>query len=84
VQEEIEALIDKRGEKDPDFKGTVELVKDFLPLYCPENEPVVSIIGTSTATEYSSLTFQSRQELEIEVRDRAFSETLEIERKIPG
>ena len=44
VQEEIEALIDKRGEKDPDFKGTVELVKDFLPLYCPENEPVVSII----------------------------------------
>ena len=44
VQKEIEALIDKRGKKDPDFKATVELVKDFPPLYCPEDEHIVEII----------------------------------------
>lgn len=44
VQKEIEALIDKRGDKDPDFKGMVELVKDFPPLYCPEDEHIVTII----------------------------------------
>ena len=44
VQKEIEALMGKRGEKDPDFKGMVELVKDFPPLYCPEDEHIVSII----------------------------------------
>ena len=44
MQKEIEVLIDKHGEKDPDFKGMVELVKDFPPLYCPEDEHIVSII----------------------------------------
>ena len=50
VKKEIEALIDKRGEKDPDFKGMVELVKDFPPLYCPEDERIVSIIQEARET----------------------------------
>ena len=50
VQKEIEALIDKRGEVDPDFKGTVELVKDFPPLYCPEDEHIVSNIQEARET----------------------------------
>jgi len=50
VQREIEALIDKQGEKDPDFKGTVALVKDFPPLYCPEDEHIVSIIRKARET----------------------------------
>ncbi|MBL6978837.1 MAG: M20/M25/M40 family metallo-hydrolase [Desulfobacteraceae bacterium] len=44
VRGEIEVLIDKRGGIDPDFKGTVALVKDFPPLYCPENEHIVAVI----------------------------------------
>lgn len=44
VHKEIKALMDKRREKDPDFNGSVELVKDFPPLYCPEDEHIVSII----------------------------------------
>jgi len=44
VQKEIQALIDNRSNNDLDFKATVELVKDFPPLYCPEDEPVVKTI----------------------------------------
>ena len=44
VQKEIEAMMDKRKAEDPDFKGVVELVKDFPPLYCPPDEPIVQII----------------------------------------
>jgi putative selenium metabolism hydrolase len=43
VQKEIEAFIEKRKRVDPDFKATVELEKDFPPLYCPEEEPIVAI-----------------------------------------
>jgi len=50
VQKEIEEFMDKRGEKDPDFKGMVELVKDFPPLYCPEDERIVSIIQEARET----------------------------------
>jgi putative selenium metabolism hydrolase len=44
VQKEIQAFIDDRSKKDPDFTAMVELVKDFPPLYCPEDEPIVKII----------------------------------------
>ena len=44
VQKEIEALIDDRRKNDPDFKAKVALVKDFPPLYCPVDEPIVRII----------------------------------------
>ncbi|MCF8127634.1 MAG: M20/M25/M40 family metallo-hydrolase [Deltaproteobacteria bacterium] len=44
VQKEIQGFIDDRSKNDPDFKAMVELVKDFPPLYCPEDEPVVKII----------------------------------------
>ena len=44
VQKEIEALIVERRKKDPDFNATVEMVKDFPPLYCSEEERIVAII----------------------------------------
>ena len=44
VQQEIESLIASRKEQDPDLRVTVELVKDFVPFYCREDEPIVSII----------------------------------------
>jgi putative selenium metabolism hydrolase len=44
VQKEIQALIDDRRKNDPDFKAMVAMVKDFPPLYCPEDEPIVKII----------------------------------------
>jgi len=44
VQKEIQGLIDDRRRNDPDFKAKVELVKDFRPLYCSEDEPIVKII----------------------------------------
>jgi succinyl-diaminopimelate desuccinylase len=43
VRAEIEALILRRKALDPDFQAVVELVKDFPPLYCPEEEPVVQL-----------------------------------------
>ena len=43
IQREIEAFLDRRREKDPDFQGTVDLVKDFPPYYCREEELIVSI-----------------------------------------
>ena len=50
VQREIETLIDKRRGIDREFKATVELVKDFPPLYCPPDEPVVQIIQKARKT----------------------------------
>ncbi len=47
VQKEIQAFIDDRGNNDPDFKAMVKLVKDFPPLYCPEDEPIVKVIQES-------------------------------------
>jgi putative selenium metabolism hydrolase len=44
VQQEIESLITRRKDQDPDLHVTVELVKDFVPFYCREDEPIVSII----------------------------------------
>ena len=50
VKKEIEALIDNRRKLDPEFKATVELAKDFPPLYCPPKEPVVQIIQKARKT----------------------------------
>lgn len=50
VQKEIEALMDERRKKDPEFKATVTLVKDFPPLYCAPHEPIVQIIQHARRT----------------------------------
>jgi len=47
VTSEIESLIDRRRSLDPEFQAVVELVKDFPPLYCPEDEPVVALTRQS-------------------------------------
>lgn len=44
VQKEIQGLIDDRRSNDPDFKAKVELVKDFPPFYCLEDDLIVKII----------------------------------------
>lgn len=44
VQQEIESFIARRKKQDSDLRATVELVKDFSPFYCREDEPIVSII----------------------------------------
>ena len=50
VKRELEALIDDRKKVDPEFKATVELVKDFPPLYCSPGEPIVQITQEATKT----------------------------------
>ena len=50
VKRELEALIDDRKKVDPEFKATVEMVKDFPPLYCPPSEPIVQIIQKARKT----------------------------------
>jgi putative selenium metabolism hydrolase len=50
VQKEIQTLIEDRSKNDPDFKAKVGLVKDFPPLYCPEDEPIVKIIQKARET----------------------------------
>jgi len=47
VQREIESFIARRKDQDPDLRVTVELVKDFVPFYCREDEPIVPIIRES-------------------------------------
>jgi putative selenium metabolism hydrolase len=50
VKRELEALIDDREKADPEFKATVEMVKNFPPLYCPPSEPIVQIIQIARKT----------------------------------
>ena len=44
MQREIESFIARRKKQDSDLHATVQLVKDFSPFYCREDEPIVSII----------------------------------------
>ncbi len=55
VQKGIEELIDRRINLDPEFRARVELVKDFPPFYCSNEEPIVSIVREARRKVLGSL-----------------------------
>jgi putative selenium metabolism hydrolase len=43
VRKEIEAMLERRAASDADFRWELELVKDFPPFFCEEDQPVVQL-----------------------------------------